>query len=737
MSSILIILEYFSQKLFSSKKWYKIMKLHKNVIYFILILISCNCNNSDNSTWNEVSNGIWKYSIGNSKEINLSNSANAIPKVSKLEEFDKVNFPLDQSNIKITQKDNNIFITLPLDKYEKIYGLGLQFKSVNRRGKIYNLKVDHYGGQDNGRTHAPVPFYISSNGYGVLINSAQYMTIYVGTSLRLDTPNPPIVYDRNTDQEWEPQPESDMVDIVVNGPNAEIVVFAANSLLDVVRKYNLYSGGGTLPPKWGLGFTYRTHTLFSDKKVIELIDEFEKKKFPIDFVGLEPGWMNMSYPCSFEWDETRFPNPKEFVTQLLRKGVRTNLWMNPYIAPKAKLYETMLPYSGTHTVWNGIVPDYTLNEPKSIFTEFYKKNQLDIGVSGLKIDEVDGFDNWLWPDVATFPSGISAEQMRQTYGLLLQDMITELYKKNNKRTFGLIRASNAYASRFPFVIYNDYYKHEDFITALINSGFSGILWTPEVRSSASGEEWLRRTQSVCFSPMAMINAWFSGTLPWSYPEVYNAVQEIAMLRMQLLPYFYSTFADYYFNGTPPIRPMQLLDGFVVSEDVIKGTLDDINNPYSLATRTDIKDQYMFGDNILVAPVFTGQKSREVILPKGKWFDFYTGKFVGENEIIKIITKLDEIPLFVRDGGIIPMIRTRLHAPKPNDKIDLTIRHYGNAEGQFILYDDDGESFDYENGVYSITKLSVTNDNDELSGKITQSFNKYFSYKNITWEFMTK
>lgn len=702
------------------------------------LLITIGCSNTENNQWQKMANGVWKYSIGEEGKINLLSAAKAIPNITKLNYSQTFKFPLDKESIKITKQNNKLYLRFPLEKDEQIYGLGLQFKDINRRGKVYNLRVDHYGGKDNGRTHAPVPFYVSSNGYGVLINSARYMTIYVGSSVRLNSPNPPTVYDRNTDKDWDAQPKSDVIEIIIHDTNAEVIVFNGDSPLDVVRKYNLYSGGGCLPPKWGLGFTYRTHTLFSADQVIKVANDFENNGFPIDFIGLEPGWMNMSYPCSFEWDEGRFPKPEEFVNTLLDKGVRTNLWMNPYVAPKAKLYNAMLPFSGTHTVWNGIVPDYTLDEPRKIFSDFYFKNQLEIGVAGLKIDEVDGFDNWLWPDVASFPSGIDAEQMRQTYGLLLQDMITDMYRKNNKRTYGLIRASNAGASRFPFVIYNDYYKHEDFITALINSGFIGILWTPEVRSSSTGEEWLRRMQSVCFSPMAMINAWSSGTQPWSYPNVYEAVKEVALLRMQLLPYIYSTFADYHFNGTPPIRPMQLVEGFVAKEEIVQGKLDDTKNPYNLATRSDIKDQYMFGDCILVAPIFAGQKSRDVILPKGKWFDFYTGDYIGENEIIQIKAVLEKIPLFVKDGGIIPMIQPRLHAPKKEEKLDLEIRHYGISEGKFLLYDDDGETFNYENGDYSLTKLSVEEiSKNQYKGNTIRERGNVFNYKNISWKFMTK
>ena len=712
------------------------MRLLKTLSLITAAIILSSCTTTPNPSWENVANGVWKYSVGDPDAINLLTAAGAIPDIETInnsENLANIDFPFSEDLIEINELDGKLYIKLPLEKEEQIYGLGLQFSSVNRRGQIYNLHVDHYGGKDNGRTHAPVPFYVSSKGYGVLINSARYMTVYVGSANRVDSPNPPEVFDRNNDRNWSAQPESDMVEILIPDGNAEIIIFKGNSPLEVVSKYNLYCGGGCLPPKWGLGFTYRTHTLYPDERVLEEVDNFEENGFPLDFIGLEPGWMNMSYPCSFEWDEERFPEPEKFVQEMLDKGVRTNLWMNPYIAPKAKLYEPMLPYTGTHTVWNGIVPDYTMPEARKLFTDHYSKNQLDIGVSGVKIDEIDGFDSWLWPDVASFPSGTSAEVMRQTYGLMMQEMLSELYHDKNIRTYGLTRASNAGASRFPFVIYNDYYKHQDFITALINSSFSGVLWTPEARSSATGEEWLRRVQSVCFSPMAMINAWSSGTLPWSYPDVYEDVKEVALLRMKLLPYIYSTFADYHFKGIPPIRPMQLVEGFVDNGKAEKGELHDTKNPYELAKKRDIKDQYMFGENILVAPVFVGQTNRDVILPSGKWYDFYTGEYVGENEIIEVKAKMEEIPLFVRDGGIIPMVPARLHAPKNGEILPLEVRHYGTADGSFMLYDDDGKTFNYEKGEYSWTKLRVTNkkgNHERIKGDI-------FNYNNITWKYMTK
>jgi len=149
---------------------------------------------------------------------------------------------------------------------------------------------------------------------------------------------------------------------------------------------------------------------------------------------------------------------------------------------------------------------------------------------------------------------------------------------------------------------------------------------------------------------------------------------------------------------------------------------------------------MMGDYILVAPMFAGETSREVYLPQGKWYDFYTGELVGENQKINITPALDKIPLFVKDGGIIPMIPTRRQAPKAGDILPLEVRHYGSAAGSFQLYDDDGVSFDYEKGTYSFTTLAVIkNSVGALQGELpTLPTGKPFGYsKEIKWVFMTK
>lgn len=704
----------------------------------IIFLTACRLLHAQSPVWTEVAEGVWKAEVGRPEAVDLFRAGTVIPNLEAIRSIGNAEFPFNEGQVVAALIDGKTNLRFPLEKREQLFGFGLNFKNVHQRGKILELHVDHYGGKDNGRTHAPVPFYVSDRGYGVFINSARYIKVWAGTGVRKDSPNAPEPLDRNSDDRWTSRPYSDAVEIQVPAAGVEIYVFGGPTPLDAVRRYNLYNGGGPLPPRWGLGFSHRVPRLFTAEETLAEANEFRKRGFPLDVIGLEPGWQSKSYPCTFAWDQGRFPDPGSFIVELGRNGIKVNLWTNPYVSPESPVYGQLLPYTGSHTVWGGVVPD--LNDARAVkaLGAFFKSEHLNNGVAGYKIDETDGYDHWLWPDVATFPSGISAEQMRQTYGLLWQKLTVELFRQKNIRTYGLTRSTNGGGVSLPYVIYNDYYSHEDFITALCNSGFSGLLWTPEVRSSKTAEEWLRRMQSVCFSPMAMLNAWATGTKPWTYPEVEQQVRDVALLRMRLIPYFYTAFARYHFDGIPPFRAMYLEPGFQTQAKRETRTASLDKNPYGESSLKEIKDQYMAGESLLVAPLFEGEVSRDVVLPPGKWFDFYNGEYAGDGEIIRVTPGLDKIPVFVMDGAIIPMMEPMLHAPRPGEKFNLEIRHYGTKTIPYQLYDDDGVSFDYEQGEYSWRTLTVKERNGKWEGTISKSERgKPDNIDKVSWTFMTR
>lgn len=666
----------------------------------------------------KVAPGIWILRLGApDKEISYTSLADRAPRMEELSAYPDKPFPFAPGDIRFTMgSDNNIGLRIPAPPSEDLYGFGLQLDGLKKRNRVLDLRVDHWGG-GNGPTHAPVPFYISNRGYGVFINTARPLKVYSQVGNRKDAPHFPTPVDRNPlpDEKkaaWDSQPIGDAVEIQTYAQGLEIIIFSGNNMEEIVAKYNLYNGGGALPPLWGLGFWHRVPAQFTAEETMKEVGQFKEKNMPLDVIGLEPGWMTKSYPCTFEWQKKRFPDPKSFTSDLLSQGIRLNLWENPYLSPEGKLFDKMKPYTGSHTVWLGTVPDYTLPEARKLIAEQHKEEHMDIGVGGYKTDEVDGFDQWLWPNHAQFPSGIGGDVMRQIYGLTLQKTYQqELYRKNNKRSYGQIRSNNGGGSGYANAIYSDAYSHAQFITGVSAASLAGVLWCPEIRSAGNSKEWLCRMQTAVFSPLAQLNAWADGTKPWSYPEVESQIRDLIEFRMRLLPYLYTAFSEYNRKGIPPFRAMILESGYKAKEIVKSGELDATKNPYEIVKVTEINDQYMMGPSIMVAPFYENHSDqREVRLPAGDWYDFYTGELAGSNKTITVKNE-GKIPLFVKDGSLIPLLAKTVMNTDQAYGAPLELRYYGKADAKAELYEDDGKTFDYEKGKFRLRGFSVNKDGE--------------------------
>ncbi len=189
-----------------------------------------------------------------------------------------------------------------------------------------------------------------------------------------------------------------------------------------------------------------------------------------------------------------------------------------------------------------------------------------------------------------------------------------------------MRNAGALAASYPFVLYSDLYDHREFVRAMANSGFSGLLWTPEVRHAGSKEEMLRRLQTVVFSPQCLINAWYCEEAPWKALDCEDEVRDLLKLRMTLVPMLQEAFANYKARGIAPIRAL---------------VSDFTDDPETYA----IDDQYLFCDKLLVAPIFTGETGRKVYLPAGaKWRDYFTKEPV-ESGWLEVSTT--SIPVYER------------------------------------------------------------------------------------------
>jgi alpha-D-xyloside xylohydrolase len=641
------------------------------------------------SSWTQVMPGIWRATIGTPEAISPVRSRLMSPQMEALTKMTTVQQPPIAAPVG-TVSHRGTELKLPLAGHEEMYGFGLQFFCVEHRSKKRVMRVNADPKIDTGDSHAPVPFYVTSRGYGILVDTARYATFYSGEAR--DQPTVPVTV---TDSGVVPTTTSELyartlaaaqpATVLVEVPNCagvDVYLFAGPTMLEAVRRYNLFSGGGVNPPEWGLGFWYRTQSNATDKDVTKLMQEFRDTKMPCDVIGLEGGWQSHAYSCSYLWHQQRFPDPAGFVKQMQARDLHVNLWEHAFTHPSSPVFPPLVKLSGDLGVWGGLVPDFQDRQARKVFGEFHGRTLLDIGVDGFKLDECDNSDytgGWSFPELSRFPSGTDGEQMHSLFGLRYQHALWDQYQQRRRPTYGLVRSSGALASPYPFVLYSDLYEHRQFVRALVNSGFSGLLWCPEVRDAKSEEDLIRRLQTVVFSPLAMINGWYIPNPPWKqldrkknnagelmegWQSLEERCREIVGWRMQLVPYLRAAFGKYAEDGTPPFRALTL----------------DWPDVEELA---DVDDAWMVGDRMLVVPLFAGEPGRTVVLPPGDWHDYWTGELHHGGAKLQIAASQRAIPVFVKTGSVVP-VATITNSTADKASRDLTVRVFGDGRLPFVI-----------------------------------------------------
>jgi len=516
-----------------------------------------------------------------------------------------INFDIGKITYKQTQR--GFLIEFPLTAKEGIYGFGLQLKQFNHKTRKVVTRVNSDPTGATGDSHAPVPFFASTEGYGMYFDTARYVEFNCGI---------------------KKQNCSDFIMsiLIPNVQGVDVYVMEGKNITEVVSQYNMLSGGGCDVPEWGLGVFYRCDGRYNAEQVLKTADYFREKDIPCSILGLEPGWQTQTYSCSYVWNSERFPDPKAMIDKLKEKGFHINLWQHAFTHPTSPLYDDIKKYSGDCMVWNGVVPDFALPEARKIYADYQRKIQTDIGVDGMKLDECDSSDytgGWSFPLSAEFPSGLDGEQYHSLFGVLYCQTMNEAL--NNQPTLSEVRCMGALGASYPYVLYSDLYSHDDFIQGVVNAGFSGLLWSPEVRHADSEKDMIRRMQTIVFSVQCLINGWYCMELPWLKFGIEDKVRETLKMREKVIPMLKKAFEEYHKTGKPPIRA-------VVSD------YSDDPETYNLG------NEYIFCDNLIVAPLTAASDERDVYLPAGKWVDWHTKQPV---EAGKFRVKTDNIPVFER------------------------------------------------------------------------------------------
>jgi alpha-D-xyloside xylohydrolase len=666
-------------------------------------------------TIQKVAPGIWKITYG-TPEKHLPAEFKEKPSTDSLKKLPAVQAPpFNLQAIHFSQLPSGVLAEMKVDSSERFYGFGLQINSFEQSGMRREIRTNSWPVGNVGFSHAPMPFYVSSKGYGVLVNTSRYTVFYMASKGKLkgEVRRENGESNKNINLSTvtlygKKYSSADEVSILTEGTKGvEIYVFEGPSMMDVMRRYNLFSGGGALPPMWGLGFEYRNKASFTDQQVLHLAAYFRSNNIPCDMFGLEPGWQSASYSCSFKWNKENFPHPDSFVDKINSQGFKINLWEHAYTNPASPIFNALVPYSCNYTVWAGAVPDFVLPQTRKIFGGYHENNFVKKGIAAFKLDECDAANyanadrEWSFPDIAKFPSGLDGIQMRQLFGYLYQKTMLGLYRKNNKRTLFDVRASYLFASPFSSVLYSDMYDLHDYVRMIVNSGFAGINWSPELRETSSDAELIRRMQTTLMSSHMVANCWYLDLPPWlQYNTGKNVKHELLPnarqleataknlidLRMSLLPYLYSAFAEYHFNGTPPFRALVL--DYPTDSNVWR-----------------IDDEYMMGNSILCAPFIDSSFVRTVYFPKGTWYDFNNNKTYEGGKSYVVNMSLDQIPMFVKANTVLPLA-DRVGFVTPATVFNIRCRIYGNQPQPCRLFADNTFNFDYEKGAYNWITVSA-------------------------------
>lgn len=262
-------------------------------------------------TTETLANGVVRLTIGTPDQYTPYAFCSEKPMYESLDKLPAGDLPFALEDIDMAVNSRGCRVSIPLQKDEQLYGFGLQIGSFLQNGLKKKPIVNDNPLNTLGYTHAPQPFFVSTKGYGILINTLRYTTFYCGTHKLKDTPVNVSQEELKTSTEelYANKKGDNYVHVdIPNCEGVEVFLFKATDLKEAVQKYNLFSGGGSLPPMWGLGFKYRTKTDFTQEGVLRVQSYFRNKQIPCDVIGLEPGWHTAAYSCSYVWNKDRYPD---------------------------------------------------------------------------------------------------------------------------------------------------------------------------------------------------------------------------------------------------------------------------------------------------------------------------------------------------------------------------------------------------------------------------------------------
>jgi alpha-D-xyloside xylohydrolase len=562
--------------------------------------------------------------------------------------------------------------------HEAFYGLGQHQAGVwNYRGESVDLS------QEN--TNIAVPMLLSSNGYGIFWNNTSRTRF-----------NNRFVHALYISSEV-----ADTIDYYfIYGPEFDKIIAGYRELTGAVPMFG----------RWAYGFWQCKNRYKSQEEILAVAKKYRELHLPVDNIVQDWFWWNRKGEHVFN---KNYPDPKALVDELHNEHFHFMISVWPFFEPGSKEYDEMErrgffidrtkvakpPYhAGGMAVY-----DPTNPEARNYYWDLMDKALFKIGVDAWWLDttepETEGQEENILLGHKLFAG--SGDRYANIFPLETTRAVYEGQRSasDQKRVFILSRSAFAGSQRYGVTawsgdVLSDWLSFKRQIPAGLNFSLSGLpYWTTDIGGFISGgdlsdpkfrELFVRWFQFGTFSPIFRVHGTRSNPDEnelWSYGPENKILVQYDNLRYRLLPYIYSLAWKVTSESYTPMRPL------------VMDFRDDVN-------AQNVGDQFMYGPAFLVNPVTEqGATGRHIYLPKGKWCDFWTGAQSDGGKFADVPAPLDRMPLYVRAGSIIPMGPEEEYSnQKPADPIELRI--YPGADGEFTLYEDEGDTYNYEKGKYA-------------------------------------
>ncbi len=544
--------------------------------------------------------------------------------------------------------------SLMLDVGEYVYGLGEHFTAYVKNGQSVDMwNAD--GGTASELAYKNIPFYMTNRGYGVFVEDTGDVRFEVASEkverVQFSTEGEKLVYH------------------VIYGGNPK----------DTLNLYTALTGRPPLLPAWSFGLWLSTSftTNYDEATTSSFINGMAERGIPLSVFHFDCYWMRGYNWCDFIWDPDTFPDPEGMLKRYHEKGLHLCCWINPYIGQQSYLFKEgmekgYLLCTEDGSVWQtdlwqagmGIL-DVTNPEARKWYCDKLR-TILRMGIDCIKTD----FGERIPVRQIRYYDGSDALHMHNFYTFLYNKMIFDLLKEERGEGEAILfaRSGTAGSQQFPVHWGGDnsasYVSMAETLRAGLSMSHSGFgFWSHDIsgfESTAPADVYKRWVQFGLLSSHSRLHGSSSYRVPWLFDEEsVDVVRRFSRLKNQLMPYLYEAALQAHECGTPMMRPMML----EFPEDPACDTLDR---------------QYMLGDNLLVAPVFRKDCKVTYYLPEGQWTHLLDGRILTGGKWITEIYDFLSLPLFVREGTILPLGNTD---DKPDyDYTNCTLHLYQMADG---------------------------------------------------------